>query len=181
MTSMTSMSSMTADDWPALPQAVPAAAPIDLAALQLRVANLETELDAAYYEEEEADWDLLEAKADLKKYLLCRSHKLNQIPLHLRSERTTSMEMRAARYSMAVMETELWRLGHKYTRSNVAEMRKTPLLPGQSISNRTWQKYLDDWPQCHFRQSPGWGAMRDETWELWLAYLEKNGEQQVAK
>ena len=175
---MTSMTSMMADDWPALPVAE---APIDLPALRERVAKSETELEEAYYEEEELDWDLLEAKADLKKYLLCRSHKLNQIPLHLRSERTTSMEMRAARYSMALMETELWRLGHKYTRSNVAEMRKTPLLPGQSISNRTWQKYLDDWPQCHFRQSPGWGAMRDETWELWLAYLEKNGEQQVAK
>ena len=175
---MTSMTSMMADDWPALPVAE---APIDLPALRERVAKSETELEEAYYEEEELDWDLLEAKADLKKYLLCRSHKLNQIPLHLRSERTTSMEMRAARYSMALMETELWRLGHKYTRSNVAEMRKTPLLPGQSISNRTWQKYLDDWPQCHFRQSPGWGAMRDETWELWLAYLEKNSEQQVAK
>ena len=172
------MTSMIADDCPALPVAE---APIDLPALRERVAKSETELEEAYYEEEELDWDLLEAKADLKKYLLCRSHKLNQIPLHLRSERTTSMEMRAARYSMALMETELWRLGHKYTRSNVAEMRKTPLLPGQSISNRTWQKYLDDWPQCHFRQSPGWGAMRDETWELWLAYLEKNSEQQVAK
>ena len=181
MTSMTSMTSLTADDWPALPVALPAEPPIDLPALRERVAKLETELEKVYYEEEELDWDLLEAKADLEKYLLCRSHKLNQIPLHLRSKRTTSMEMRAARYSMAVMETELWRLGHKYTRSNVAEMRKTPLLPGQSISNRTWLKYLDDWPQCHFRQSPGWGAMRDETWELWLAYLEKDGEQQVAK
>ena len=91
------MTSMTADDWPALPVALPAAPPIDLPALRERVAKLETELDGVYYEEEEADWDLLEAKADLKKYLLCRSHKLNQIPLHLRSERTTSMEMRAAR------------------------------------------------------------------------------------
>jgi len=175
------MPSMTADDWPALPQAVPAEPPIDLPALRERVAKLEKKLEEVYYEEEEADWDLLEEKADLEKYLRRLSHKLNQIPLHLRSQRTTSMEMRAARYSMAVMETELWRLGHKYTRSNVAEMRKTPLLPGQSISNRTWQKYLDDWPQCHFRQSSGWAAMRDETWELWLAYLEKNGEQQVAK
>ena len=177
------MTSLTADDWPALPVALPAEPPIDLPALRERVAKLETELEEVYYEEEELDWDLLEAKADLKKYLLCRSHKLNQIPLHLRSKRTTSMEMRAARYSMAVMETELWRLGHKYTRSNVAEMRKTPLLPGQSIFNCTWQKYLDDWPECHFRQSSGWGAQRDETWERWTAYQKekKNGVQQVAK
>ena len=178
MTSMPSMTSLTADDWPALPAAAP---PIDLAALRERVDKLEKELEVVYYEEEGLDWELMEAENNLKKYLLSRSHKLNQIPLQLRTERTLTMEMRAARHSMVVMETELCRLGHKYTRSNVAEMRKTPLLPGENISNRTWLKYLADWSDGEFRQHSGWAAMRDETWKQWLAYLEKNGEQQDAK
>ena len=182
MTSMPSLTSLTADDWQALPVAVPAEPPIDLAALRERVANLEKELALAYYEEDGLDWELMEAKNNMEEYLLSLQFvKLNKIPLLERSERTTSMEMRAARRSMVAMETELCRLGHKYTRSIVAEVLKTPLLPGENISNRTWLKYLADWSACGFRQHSGWEAMRDETWEQWLAYLEKNGEQQVAK
>ena len=180
MTSMTSMPSLTAADGPALPAASPP--PIDLAALRARVAKLEAELEVVEGEDErEEEEGLIEAKLDLKKYLFHRSYDLNQIPLHLRSKRCTTMELRAACLDMVEMETELLSLGHKYTMSNVAEVSKTKLLPGQSIHSRTWLNYLTNWPDGMFRQTSGWGAQADETWERWLAYLEKNGEQQVAK
>lgn len=179
MTSMPSMTSLNPSDWPALPAASPP--PIDLAALRERVAKLEAELEVIYDDERGEEWELIEAKLNLKKYLLCRSYDLKQIPLHLRSKRCTAMEMRAACLDMVEMETELLRLGHKYTMSNVAEVSKTKLLPGQSIYSRTWLKYLTNWPDGMFRQTSGWGAQADETWERWLAYLEKNREQQVAK
>jgi hypothetical protein len=171
---------MTAADWPALPAASPP--PIDLFALRARVAKLEAELEVVEGEDErEEEWELIEAKLDLEKYLLHRSYDLKRIPLHMRSKRYTGMEMRAACLDMVEMETELLRLGHKYTMSNVAEVSKTKLLPGQSIHSRTWLKYLTNWPDGMFGQASGWGAQADETWERWLAYLEKNGEQQVAK
>ena len=180
MTSMPSMPSMTAADWPALPAASPP--PIDLFALRARVAKLEAELEVVEGEDErEEEWELIEAKLDLEKYLLHRSYDLKRIPLHMRSKRYTGMEMRAACLDMVEMETELLSLGHKYTMSNVAEVSKTKLLPGQSIHSRTWLKYLTNWPDGMFGQASGWGAQADETWERWLAYLEKNGEQQVAK
>ena len=180
MASMTSMPSMKAADWPALPAASPP--PIDLFALRARVAKLEAELEVVYDDEREEEEGLIEAKLDLKKYLFHRSYDLKQIPLHLRSKRCTAMEMRAACLDMVEMETELLSLGHKYTMSNVAEVSKTKLLPGQSIHSRTWLKYLTNWPDGMFRQTSGWGAQADETWERWLAYLEQAaGEQQVAK
>ena len=180
MTSMTSMTSLNPSDWPALPAASPP--PIDLFALRARVAKLEAELEVVEGEDErEEEEGLIEAKLDLKKYLFHRSHDLKQIPLHLRFTRCTTMELRAACLDMVEMETELLSLGHKYTMSNVAEVSKTKLLPGQSIHSRTWLKYLTNWPDGMFGQASGWGAQADETWERWLAYLEKNGEQQVAK
>jgi len=176
---MTSMPSLTAADWPALPAASP---PIDLAALRERVAKLEAELEVVEGEDErEEEEGLIEAKLDLKKYLFQRSYDLKQIPLHLRSNRCTVMEMRAACLDMVEMETELLRLGHKYTMSNVAEVSKTKLLPGQSIHSRTWLKYLTNWPDGMFGQASGWGAQADETWERWLANQEKNGKQKEEK
>ena len=177
---MTSMTSLNPSDWPALPAASPP--PIDLFALRARVAKLEAELEVVYEDEREEEWGLIEAKLNLKNYLRARHlHDLKQIPLHLRFTRCTTMELRAACLDMEEMEKELLSLGHKYTVSNVAEVSKTKLLPGQSIHSRTWLKYLTNWPDGMFRQTSGWGAQADETWERWLAYLEKNREEQVAK
>jgi len=177
---MTSMTSPNPSDWPALPAASPP--PIDLFALRARVAKLEAELEVVYEDEREEEWGLIEAKLNLKNYLRARHlHDLKQIPLHLRFTRCTTMELRAACLDMEEMEKELLSLGHKYTVSNVAEVSKTKLLPGQSIHSRTWLKYLTNWPDGMFRQTSGWGAQADETWERWLAYLEKNREEQVAK
>jgi hypothetical protein len=174
------MPSLTAADWPALPAASP---PIDLAALRARVAKLEAELEVVEGEDErEEEWELIEAKLDLKNYLRARYlHDLKQIPLHLRFTRCTTMELRAACLDMEEMEKELLSLGHKYTVSNVAEVSKTKLLPGQSIHSRTWLKYLTNWPDGMFGQASGWGAQADETWERWCAREQAAGEQQVAK
>ncbi len=180
MTSTTSMTSLNPSDWPALPAASPP--PIDLFALRARVAKLEAELEVAEDEDErEEEWGLIEAKLNLKNYLRDRSHDLKQIPPHLRFTRCTTMELRAACLDMEEMEKELLSLGHKYTTSNVAEVSKTKLLPGESIHSRTWLKYLTNWPDGMFRQASGWGAQADETWERWERWVEKNGEQQVAK
>jgi hypothetical protein len=175
------MPSLNPSDWPALPAASPP--PIDLAALRARVAKLEAELEVVEGEDErEEEWELIEAKLNLKNYLRDRSYDLKQIPLHLRFTRCTTMELRAACLDMEEMEKELLSLGHKYTMSNVAEVSKTKLLPGQSIHSRTWLKYLINWPDGMFGQASGWGAQADETWERWCAYLEQAaGEQQVAK
>lgn len=180
MTSMSSMTSLNPSDWPALPAASPP--PIDLFALRARVAKLEAELEVVYEDEREEEWELIEAKHDLRNYLRARYNDPKQIPRHLRFTRCTTMELRAACLDMEEMEKELLSLGHKYTMSNVAEVSKTKLLPGQSIHSRTWQNYLTNWPDGMFRQTSGWGAQADETWERWLAYLEQAaGEQQVAK
>jgi len=174
------MTSLNPSDWPALPAAKPP--PIDLFALRARVAKLEAEAEVAEDEDErEEEWGLIEAKLSLKNYLRDRSHDLKQIPPYLRSKRCTDMELRAACLDMEEMEKELLSLGHKYTVSNVAEVSKTKLLPGESVHSRTWKNYLTNWPDGMFRQTSGWGAQADETWERWEAYLKKNGEQQVAK
>jgi len=178
MTSMPSMTSMTAADWPALPAAKPP--PIDLFALRARVAKLEAEAEVAEDEDErEEEWGLRDAKLDLKQYHFYRSPIT--YPFHLRFTRCTTMELRAACLDMEEMEKELLSLGHKYTMSNVAEVSKTKLLPGESVHSRTWLKYLTDWPDGMFGQASGWGAQADETWERWERWVEKNGEQQVAK
>jgi hypothetical protein len=177
---MPSMPSLNPSDWPALPAASPPA--IDLFALRARVAKLEAELEVVEGEDErEEEWGLIEAKLDLKKYLFQRSHDLKQIPRHLRFTRCTTMELRAACLDMEEMEKELLSLGHKYTVSNVAEVSKTKLLPGESVHSRTWQDYLTNWPDGMFRQASGWGAQADETWERWCERERAAGEQQVAK
>jgi len=178
---MSSMTSLNPSDWPALPAASPP--PIDLAALRARVAKLEAELEVAEEQDErEEEWGLIEAKLNLKNYLRARHlHDLKQIPLHLRFTRCTTMELRAACLDMEEMEKELLSLGHKYTVSNVAEVSKTKLLPGESVHSRTWLKYLTNWPDGMFGQASGWGAQADETWERWCGREQAAGEQQVAK
>lgn len=173
---MTSMISLNASEWPALP--VPPARTVlpqrDLPALRERVAKLEKQLEEIDNEEEELDWELREAELRLKNYLPCRSKCLSRIPLEKQSNRNYFMEHVAARHHMTQMEKELARLGHKPTRDAAAKtLRDRPLLPGETVYDRLWQNYLANHHNGEFCQVSGWGVARDEAWESWLAHLEE--------
>ena len=173
--SMTSMTSLNASEWPALPvsPARPALSQRDLPALRERVVKLENELAKLDDEEESLDWELREAELRLKNYLPYHSKCLSMIPLEKQSKRNYFMEHVAARHYMTQMEKELARLGHKPTRAAAKTLRERPLLPGETIYDRLWQNYLANHQNGEFCQVSGWGAARDEAWESWLAHLEE--------